>query len=106
MIGVAVECGVSLHNELNQSLMGGNFENAANALAKEIAFEQEMLTVKEIWGRPAEATTETVQSVVERVQLDISTYSALLEKVPGGIAKYQQSASDYVAEMLRANVPT
>lgn len=106
MIGVAVECGVSLHNELNQSLMDGNFENAANALAKEIAFEQEMLTVKEIWGRPAEVTTETVQSVVERVQLDISTYWALLEKVPGGIAKYQQSASDYVAEMLRANVPT
>lgn len=99
------ECGCELHKELNQALMDGNFENAANAIAKEIAFEQEMLKLKMVW-RPAGVFTEVIQPIMESVQLDVSTYSALLNRVPGGIAKYTQSASEYVTELLRTNAPT
>lgn len=99
VVSVAVECGKSLHNELNQALMDGDLENAANAIAREIAFEQGIVRLP--YSREL---MEAMRPIVESVQMDISTYSALMNKVPGGIAKYQQSAAEYVEGKLRANV--
>ena len=98
---LVVENGKSIHSELNQCLLDGNLEGAANSVAREMALEAVMdgIVVKD------KATMAELQSVKESIRRDVSTYTNMLNhSVSGGISKYEESASSYIADVMKTDI--
>lgn len=94
-----IEVASTIHNELNQSLVNGDFENAASNLAKEIVIE---MTITEALTHD-KSITETLQPVKNRITQDVLTYRRLLEsQVSGGIDKFRDSAKSFIEEKLKS----
>ena len=97
---LVIENGASIHSELNQSLLDGNLESAANSIAREMALESVIqdLTVKD------KATMAELQSIKESIERDVSTYTDMLNhSVSGGISKYEESATSYIGDIMKTN---
>mgnify|MGYP003571249328 CR=1 FL=1 len=100
LCSLVVESGASIHSELNHSLLDGDLENAANSIAREMALESFMqnITVKD------KATMAELQSIKESIERDVSTYTGMLNhSVPGGISKYEESATSYIDDVMKTN---
>jgi hypothetical protein len=95
--GVITQCAETIHNELNQGLLNGNLESAANSIAREKALMSVIESVVMDTGVP----NDGLQTIKECIERDVTTYSGLLKSVPGGISKYEQSAQSYVTDMLK-----
>ena len=87
-LGKVEEVATKFHSDLNQSLLEGNFENAA----KQIAFEIALL----------EQTNDNHMSSVPlaTVERDITTYNEMINKSSSGISSYLESARSEVIKTL------
>lgn len=82
----------NFHSELNRSLLEGNFEEAANQIALEVAL------LERIDNRLINSTD--IKSVTESIERDIMTYREKINASSTGISSYQQSAKTYVESLF------
>lgn len=102
-IASLLECGELLHKELNQHLLDGNLESAANSVAREIALET-LMAEQILYVEPTGANR--LLPIRECLKRDVTTYRELLATVPGGVEKYKESAQSYVADFIRVGMTT
>jgi hypothetical protein len=95
--GVITLCAKEIHDELNQGLLNGDFESAANSIAREKA----LVSVIESVITDSRVPNDGLQTIKECIERDVTTYTGLLSTVPGGITKYEQSAQSYVTDLLK-----
>lgn len=91
-VDVIREAGNNFHDDLNHSLLGGNFENAANQIALEVAL------LKQIDNRSMDLSE--LNPLVETLRRDILTYSKRVDYSSNGVLSYQDSANAYIASLL------
>lgn len=87
--GVVEEVAKKFHSDLNQSLLEGNFESAANQIALEVAL-LEQLDDNQVDG----------SYTLESVKRDIATYKHSVDISSNGISSYMDSARTEVINLL------
>lgn len=83
-----------LHAEFTGALLAGDREKAASILARETALLSKFPTY--------DFREDELRSSKERLERDISTYTVLLERVPGGVNGRLESATAWVASTIKA----
>lgn len=83
-----------LHAEFTEALLAGEREKAANILARETALLSEFPT--HVFHE------DELRSSKERLERDISTYTVLLERVPGGVTGRLESAAEWIHSAMKA----
>ncbi|MCM1218505.1 MAG: hypothetical protein NC548_28795 [Lachnospiraceae bacterium] len=94
MVTVLSALAEMLHQDFTGALLAGEREKAANLLARESALLSEFPT----YG----FREDELRSSKERLERDISTYTVLLERVPGGVTGRLESASEWVHSTIKA----
>lgn len=82
-----------IHTGFTEALLAGDHEKAACFLAREAALLSEIPTYS--------FCEDELRSSKERLERDISTYTALLERVPGGVNGRLESAKEWVHSMIK-----
>lgn len=82
-----------IHAGFTEALLTGDHEKAASILAREMALLSEIST--------CDFCEDELRSSKERLERDISTYTVLLERAPGGVNGRLESAKEWVRSMIK-----
>ena len=91
-----IETATNFHNELNCSLLDGDFEDAANRIALEVALLESMEENQLKYAKISDALTP----IKETLERDVSTYEERVNLSSRGVVSYMESARDYVRNVL------
>lgn len=90
------ELATNFHNELNCSLLDGDYEGAANKIALEVALLE---NIKENQLKYANLG-DAMNPIKETLERDIFTYEERVNLSSRGVTSYMESAKDYVRKVL------